>query len=363
MRDACVSISAEAKQVEIQVETEVEVEVVEGGPVALFVMLDQSGSMEDAPLFIPPNKWQVATDAINAFVNDPASADLDIALQYFPLENGDCVTGAGYSTPDVPMGLLPDHAINITNSLASHSPGGNRGGRGSGGGTPIEGALRGVTSYCAQYKQDTTLNPEGKNCVAVLVTDGLPTRCSEDPAVLVGIAADAYANHEVMTFTIGMTGADFGLLDQIAQAGQADCTPDPGDATWACNVSTGGTTFIDALDLIRTTVTRLETRTELVPQLVTETLACEWEITEPPAGSIFDSRMVNVVFSPTGQTADRQFFGRVSSISICGDKLGWAYDNEINPTRIIACPRTCDTIQASGNGTIEIQLGCASVLF
>lgn len=213
----------------------------------------------------------MAVDAINTFGTDPVSAELDVALQYFPLSNGECY-GVGYFSPEVPMGELPDNATNVSASLADHFPamvgGGDGGGGGRGAGMPLEGGLNGVTVFCAQYKQDTTLNPEGKNCVAVLVTDGLPNGCSEDPMVLTGIAADAYGNDDVMTFAIGMTGADFNLLDQIAQQGQGDCTPDAADPSWACNVSAGSMTFLDALNLIRDTVTEVQTLA----------LECEWEI-------------------------------------------------------------------------------------
>lgn len=351
--DACASISREPQQVEVEVETEVEVEVVVGGPVSLYVMLDQSQSMTD--LSGLTTKWQVAVDSINAFVNDQASVDIDMALQYFSLPNGDCATGAGYDTPEVPMGRLPAHAPNISGSLALHFPVG-------GGGTPLEGALRGVTAFCERYKQDTTMNPEGRNCVAVLVTDGLPNGCNEDWAVLVGIAADAYNNSGVMTFAIGMLGADFNLLDQIAQAGHADCTPDPADPTWACNVSTGGMTFLDALNLIREVTTELHTVTQTVTEMQTQALECEWEIPDPPEGEEFNRDKVNVEFSSTGLDADKQIFGRVDSADQCGSNLAWYYDDPEDPARIIACEQACSTIQSSETGKLNVLLGCGTLV-
>jgi hypothetical protein len=352
--DACASISREPEQVEVEVETEVQVEVVVGGPVSLYVMLDQSQSMTDLSAGLA-TKWQVAVDSINAFVNDQASADVDMALQYFSLPNGDCATGAGYDTPEVPMGRLPDHAPDISASLALHIPIG-------GGGTPIEGALRGVTAYCERYKQDTTMNPEGRNCVAVLVTDGEPNGCNEDWNVLVGIAADAYDNFEVMTFAIGMDGANFDLLDLIGQAGHADCTPDPADLTWACNVSTGGMTFLEALNLIREVTTELRTVTQTKTEMQIQALECEWEIPEPPEGEEFNRDKVNVEFTDTGLDADKQIFGRVDSADECGSNLGWYYDDPNDPTRLIACEQACSTIQASETGKLNILLGCGTVI-
>jgi hypothetical protein len=320
-------------------------------------MLDESGSMMQSPLYIPPFKWDVAVNAIRWFVNDPGSANIDVALQYFPIAAGDCLTGAGYDTPAVPMGTLPDHATAIPTALNAHFPG-SSGGRG----TPIEGALRGVTKFCAAFKNDPVANPDGEECVAVLITDGQPTQCNVFHDDLVKIAADAYADHQVMTFAIGMAGADFILLDRIGQAGHGDCTPDPADTTFSCNVSTGETTFIDALNQIRNMVTKLITRYETVIELQTVALECEWEIPEPPADEEFNRDKVNVEFTPTGLDADKQLFGRVDSAAACRDNLGWYYDDPDNPTRIIACEKTCETIQAADTGKINILLGCGTLI-
>ncbi len=355
--DACASISREAEQVEVEKEVEVLVEVVEADPVALYFMLDESGSMMESPLYIPPFKWNVAVDAIKWFVNDPGSANIDVALQYFPIAAGDCLTGAGYDTPAVPMGTLPGHATAITTALDTHFPGAS-----GGGGTPIEGALRGVTQFCAAFKTDPVANPQGEECVAVLITDGQPTQCNVFHDDLVKIAADAYANHQVMTFAIGMAGADFTLLDRIGEAGHGDCTPDPADPTWACNVSTGGTTFVDALNQIRNMVTTMVTRYDTVTELQTVALECEWEIPAPPAEEAFNRDKVNVEFTPTGLDADKQMFGRVDSAAACRDNLGWYYDDPNAPTRIIACEKTCETIQATETGKINILLGCGTLI-
>ena len=214
---------------------------------ALYVMLDKTGSMTIEG--DTATKWQTAITALNTFVNDPQSGNIYMALQYFSTDNyaNDC-TGAVYTTPEVPMGRLPDNAGAISASLSATIPNGF---------TPTEPALRGAIEFCKVFQQDTVNNPDKMKCVAVLVTDGEPNVCATDPATLVRIAADGYNNDGVMTFTVGMYGADITLLDQIAQAGNGDCTPDPTDTTWACNVSAGGTTVIDALNTIRGSVATL----------------------------------------------------------------------------------------------------------
>jgi hypothetical protein len=351
---ACGAVSAEAKQIEVQVPTQVEVEVLEPGPVAIYLMLDQSGSMTETSL--PSIKWLVALDAVTSFVNDAASTNVDIALQYFPLLFADCGTGIGYNTPEVAIGRLPDNAKNITNSLGCHIPG-------IGGTyTPIEGALRGMTDYCIWYKGDKTANPTGEDCVGVIITDGLPTMCNRDANALIDIAARAYTDHKVRTFTIGMMGADFGLLESIAQVGNGDCTPGA-DPSWTCDVSTGKMTFLDALNAIRGSVTTMKTRTEMQTKLVTKKLDCNWAIPQPPQGETFDKDRVNVQYSATGMPSGLITWGRVDYPIQCGDtKKSWYYDQLSNPSKIVACPKTCEEIKASDKGKINLTFGCKTVL-
>jgi len=51
----------------------------------------------------------------------------------------------------------------------------------------------------------------------------------------------------------------------------------------------------------------------------------------------------------------------VASADSCKEK-GWHYDDPAAPTRIVACPQTCDLIQSTPLAEIKILLGCAAVL-
>lgn len=80
----------------------------------------------------------------------------------------------------------------------------------------MEGALNGLRLFCSGYAQT---NP-GEKTVGVLITDGQPNGCDEAPNNLAGIAAAmSGGDPSVPLFTIGMDGADFGFLDQVAAAG------------------------------------------------------------------------------------------------------------------------------------------------
>jgi hypothetical protein len=322
-------------------------------PTTLYIMFDKSLSMAGAP-YGPSDQWTPAVSALKSFVKDDASAGLGVALQYFPLSGsngGNCGTGGGYSTPAVAAATLPgtsNATINaFSTSLDNHSADGL--------GTPIEGALRGVTEYCKTFQN----NKPGEQCVAVLVTDGKPEfagGCSEDSTKLASIAKDAHALG-VTTFAVGLKGADFALLDKIAQQGGApDC--EPSSSTYACDVSGGADKLSVALNAIRDTVVTTEVHTETVSHIESSTLPCTWEIPTPPKGQIFDRDKVNIRFTtPSGATT----FARVPSSEDCRDN-GWHFDNFSAPTKLLACPQTCDHIKATPEAKIDVLLGCATVI-
>jgi hypothetical protein len=333
----CGSTTVAAQSVVTEEEVTVETEVTVVKPVALYIMFDKSYSMSLSGL------WDPAVEAMKSFIDDEASVGLLVGLQYFP-SGGSCDTGAGYDTPAVAVGELPDHADALSASLDGEDADGY--------GTPIEGALRGVTEFCKQYQVD-----HEESCVAVLVTDGKPeyaSGCEEDTAALAAIAADAHTAG-VTTFAVGLQGADFDVLDAIAEQGGApDCDSGAG---YACDVSSGADELTDALVSIRDTVVEIETHTETVTHVDEHRLPCEWELPEVPEGQLFDRNKVNIKL--TSDVGERNF-GRVASPDAC-EEDGWHFDDADNPTRILACPETCAVIEALPDAKIDILLGCATI--
>lgn len=338
--NACGATSLAAEEILVEHEVEVEVEVEVPAPVALYVMFDRSLSMAS-------KLWTPATQALKGFFADSKSEGIDVALQFFPSSGGAC-NGNGYKTPAVALGRLPGHASALTTSLDKQSA--------SGIGTPVEGALRGITEYCKTFQKN---NPN-ERCIGVLVTDGEPEwdSCEKGDAKLTAIAADAYNNHQVRTFAVGLSGANFTLLDKIAKAGgAADC--DPSASRFACDVSAGAEKLSEALAKIRDTVTTVEVRTEIETRTETRPLECEWQMPDPSVGQEVDTNRVNVKVS--GGAGDALTLGRVPSESACQDGA-WRYDSADQPTRIIACPETCSTIKNAGHTDVKILLGCETKL-
>ncbi|HVU06168.1 MAG TPA: vWA domain-containing protein [Polyangiaceae bacterium] len=305
-------------------------------PVAIYIMLDQSASM------VGP-KWTAAVGAITAFLTDQKSAGLDVAFQIFPnnfppLPSG-CSNCAGTdcAVPMYAMGQLPGAAAAITGDLAQRLPFGL--------GTPIEAGLRGSTQFCASYQ---SAHPEEK-CAVVFITDGAPSTCATGQD-LVNIAGAALTQNKVQTFTVGMDGADYTLLDQIAQAGGTDCTPNA--PSFACN-ATDTQSFLTALEGIRTTITVTHEVTHEVTH--TKPVACEYSRPDVPDGKAFDKSKVNVEYTTGGVKTDVL---HTDSVSTCPPEGGWYYDDNDAPTKILVCPSTCTTITSLTDITFNVLFGC-----
>ena len=290
-------------QVPVTVEVQVPVTTVINEPVAFYIMLDQSSSMNEQSG--NTSKWTAAVGSITTFVNDPLSADLNVAFNEFAggiaFLDFNC-SGSQYANPLVAMGRLPANAPNVVNALNNTSP--------SGLGTNIEPGLRAATDACIAHQQST-----GERCIVIFVSDGQPNVCSGDVNLLSSISGNAYTQHNVTTFAVAMAGSDFNLMNRIAQAGGTDC--DPNGPNYACDIQQNASAFIDALNQIRQTTVvteyitetrteymteyHTETRTEVRQETVSTPVLCEWEIPPPPAGETFDRNKVNVEFSTGGQ--------------------------------------------------------------
>jgi hypothetical protein len=410
---ACAGLELVPETLEIEVPTEVTTTTEVLLPMAIYIVLDNSGSMNtvagqddsgpggNGENDDPNSRWNQAVTAINAFVDEPSSVGIDVALQYFNVagaqeppdrncetdddcgsglvctvavdadgeSNGTCLNpvicdGSVHSEAAVPIGPLPDNAAAISQSLEDETPHDS---------TPTVGALSGGTAYCQAFE---AANPE-EQCVVVMITDGQPNGCGlsavcpDDPdakcvdelaeGMLFPIAAAGLAAG-VETYTVGMDGIipdGFLLLNGIALAGGTDCTPDVPGAE-ACDVSvTGAQGLLEALTMIRDTVSVTETITETMTVIETQELACEWGIPDAPPGETFDPTLVNVTLAVDGGAAEN--IGGVPSEADCAISggFGWYYDDPAAPTTIVACPESCAAIEAAMNPTVEVLLGCA----
>ena len=163
-------------------------------PLDIFIMLDQSGSMnEDADNAL--TKWQSVKAAISVFVQDDGPEGIGVGIQYFGLptpavpgctafpcpNDGDCTAGCTtcssgvchapfnpdedtceameYAWAEVPIQQLPGVASSIISSLSMHGRGTN---------TPTLPALQGAVDYAEAWQ---IARPDHVTVVA-FATDG-----------------------------------------------------------------------------------------------------------------------------------------------------------------------------------------------
>ncbi|MBW2454717.1 MAG: hypothetical protein JRI68_09405 [Deltaproteobacteria bacterium] len=100
---------------------------------------------------------------------------------------------------------------------------------------------------------------------------------------------------------------------------------------------------------------------QLSTQVVqTATLACEWDIPEPPQGQQFDPALVNVQLAVNG--GGLQPLGYVDSFAGCASVSGgWTYDDPNSPAKIVVCPDTCAVVQSAEAAEISIEFGCQTI--
>jgi hypothetical protein len=87
-------------------------------------------------------------------------------------------------------------------------------------------------------------------------------------------------------------------------------------------------------------------------------IACEWELPAPPDGQTFSVDLVQV--NRTTEASGTVEFDRVASTADCGPD-SWHFDDPFNPTRILACPETCESMQGEDGGSIDIAFSCELV--
>ncbi len=270
----------------------------------------------------------------NSAPGDDLGVCVAIPVVGFCAETSVCDATA-YATPAEPIVLLPDAADALISSLDAHVPGGN-----TPTGPALRGALQQATSYAKAHPNDRV--------IAVMTTDGLPTNCTPTNIDEIGdIAADARAAlPSIRTAVIGvLSAADVNngaqkQLDVIARAGGTNA------ATVVDTNKDVASQILAALDAIRT-----------------DPLSCEFKIPAPAPGKDLDYGHVNVSYERGKKSTPLYYVG---SLADCDpDTGGWYYDSnprDADPKAILACPASCTLLQADTLGSVEIALGCETIV-
>jgi hypothetical protein len=300
-------------------------------PANLVIMYDRSGSMGDTtndPPFDPNLKWNPVSTGMKAFFADPGSANLNASLQFFPVgDTVDQVCSYDYAKPDVPLTPLTASS-SFAGAIDDTRPQG---------GTPTLPAVQGAIAYAktvaAQMPRDATS--------VVLVTDGEPGIVVDDSFQdgcpgnnidhVAAVARDAYqGTPSIHTYVIGV-GPALDKLNAIAAGG-----------------GTGKAIMVDIQDPQKTT----GLFQKALEQVRSQTLACDLDIPQAPAGKTLDPNQVNVVYASGGKY---QVLGYDAA---CTGGAGWRYDDAASPKKIVLCPTMCGAAQSDRDGSLKLAFGC-----
>ncbi len=290
-------------------------------PVSLYVMYDKSSSM--GPLKTS-TKWAGARNGLKAFVDDPGSAGLRIALNFFPrpITTEQCKSD-GYVAPVVPFDVLPKNAGPIVAAVDAEEPDGFQ--------TPMYPALGGAI----RKLMDEVAARPGEAGAVLLVTDGEPAGpdgCpvnAEDPTVIAGHAATGLSKG-IKTFVVGLPGVNVSIANQIAAAGGT------GSAILATDPTNVEKNFKDALATVRG-----------------KALPCEFALPTKVEKGEVSYGLVNVSYGKGGATPGET----IPQDAACAAE-GWRYDSTTKPTKIVLCPKTCEEVRGDPKAKIDILLGC-----
>ena len=297
-------------------------------PVNMFIAFDKSGSMQGA-------RWNNSKAAFTAFFQDPQASGLNVALEFFGYSAfgtadgcynnaAECGSPTKCANAYVPLGALtaqpaPADAqeLKLVQSFnqAQLQPGGQ---------TPALLAFQGCQQWAAGYSAG---HPNEKQ-VCILVTDGEPNDCGAATGPFVTAAASGYASHGVLSYGIGIVGANPVILDAIAVAGH-------GQAYYVGNANMTQD-LINALNAIKG-----------------QALSCDL----PLPGGTYNPADATVSYQP-GNGGSPVVLAQVASAASCGPSGGWYLDNPNNPTKITLCPVTCNTVKADLTGSVELYLPC-----
>jgi hypothetical protein len=266
---------------------------------------------------------------LNSFYTSPINATAHGTLTFFPdsptapATQPDCntttCTSATTCTPRVTMNLLNSSLFTTAVTAATSAAGG----------PPTSAAYDGMITTAipfttvASYLNDTH--------IAVLVLSSDVANCNPSVTALATAAAAALANSKIHTFVIGI-GVPFTTTAAIATAGGGKAFDLSPNALLGANITL-------ALNSIRQTL-----------------FPCTFPL--PPTGA-FDPSSPAVTYihgAPGPVMSDSEPL--VQNLAACLPTGGVYYDNNANPTQVIACPVVCLAHQTTLYSAIQLNIGC-----
>jgi len=289
-------------------------------PVDVFWIIDRSGSMR--------GEADIVQDNINAFAMDIGARDIDYRVVM--------VSAMEFVRVPPPLGADAERFLYVEEDVQSN-----------------DGLIALVERFDAYAD---FLRPDASTHF-VVVTDDESERmdASTFQSEMLSRLGHPFTLHAIASppgSTHCEPGGGFCFINADGCEGPEDDAADNGDEYWEVAMATGGQRLSictnDWSGLFSTLTTAIAVRTEL---------PCRYVLPPPPDGMELDRMKVNVVFTPSSG-AGEQVIPFVGDFGACSATGGWYYEDD----DIVVCPATCDTLTADESGSVQIALGCETVL-
>jgi uncharacterized protein YegL len=303
--------------------------VIERTPVVIELLVDESGSMNDA------GKWKAARQALLASFEDmraTAEPATFIGIHFYDTNRS-----------LVPRPLTDPVQYQDLIELVDRP-------RAKGGGTPTSSALSYGFKVLEDFRspENAGLSIDETKRVLVLLSDGVPT---DDPVSSERIVAQKWSEPPplgpIRTFSVGIGPFpgkpdvyDPAFMGRLAQAGgtaRPGCDPDSGELALACHyqITPGGgddamrQALIKAIDEIRAL-----------------SASCEFHFTVNPTTDLGNVKVT---------VTDRN--GVVTDIPK-DPANGWSFDDLADPSKVVLHGASCSAVTGAPSGRVDVVIGC-----
>ena len=288
-------------------------------PVDIVWIIDNSGSMSEEASLVQTN--------INSFAAAFASVGIDLHVVF--------ITAPGFVEVPAPLGTDASRFLRVNVSVASHDS--------------LDILLSAYPTYSAFLRRNAVMN------FIDITDDESDMGAAAFVSAMRGMLGKNFRFH-IIASPPGSSHTPFGIgFSMPGCAGPSGEAADNADIYWSLSTMTGGRQFSicseDWSGLFHDLSTTLA---------VAMPLPCVYAIPEPPAGMSFDPMRVNVVHTLVDGTTTT--VPNVGDYTGCTDQ-GWYYEGDpAAPDQIVVCPNTCRIFEDDTTGSVDVALGCATLL-
>ena len=292
----------------------------------IYIMMDGSLTVEI------PMVRRSAMAGVIAFLKDPDSNGTAVGIRYYGLG----CEAAEYAVPNVQVAELPGNTAALENFQPSDlSP------------LPVVPALRGAIQH-ARERQNRIGLENTKQVVFLLTSELFLDGCGFSPEDLDNAAQEGFlGSPPIETYVFGVGALNvldpsvrISFLEQLDRIALQGGTDQPYLVDLGLSEEEMATRLAEARDAAR------PSRCDFAYP--------DWRVGDLPG----DPELVTLTY--TRPVGDRVRVPRTSDASECDPlSIGWYYDDPVEPSRAIACGRTCEIIESNPSPEVDFLLGCA----